>query len=47
VRFGDLAWPDPVSDARGTPIFAPTAPNDSLVWGGVQQMLFDPPQFVE
>jgi hypothetical protein len=25
-------------DARGTPIFAPTLPNDSLVWGGVQQM---------
>jgi hypothetical protein len=25
----------------------PTAPNDSLVWGGVQQMSFDPPQFVE
>lgn len=25
-------------DARGTPLFAPTPPNDSLVWGGVQQM---------
>jgi hypothetical protein len=25
-------------DARGTPIFAPTLPNDSLVWGGAQQL---------